>query len=77
MPLAAKAERSLSPHDMNRQLVSPSPLPHLITDPSLKFGRLSKKGQNLFGFLVSSLQITELNTFYNCFLLDIFNTTLK
>ena len=29
-----KAERTLRPHDMNRQ-GPPSPLPHLITDPSL------------------------------------------
>ena len=34
-----------------------------------------KKGQNLFGILVSSLQLTELNAFsYSCFLLDIYNT---
>ena len=33
----------------------------------------SRKGQNLFGVLVSSLQLTELNTFI-IFLLDIHNT---
>ena len=35
----------------------------LYTDWFYAFGRLSKKGQNLFSILVSSLQLTELNTF--------------
>ena len=35
----------------------------LYTDWFYAFGRLSKKGQNLFSILVSILQLTELNTF--------------
>ena len=35
----------------------------LYTDWFYAFGRLSKKGQNLFSILVTSLQVTELNIF--------------
>ena len=39
----------------------------LYTDWFYAFGWLSKKGQNLFGILVSSLLLTELNTFIIAF----------